>query len=264
MFYRSVVEGEQAMIEIKNSLKKYGSKTVIDKVSVTLEEGKLTAFIGSNGAGKSTLLSMASRLLKMTEGEIYIDGTELKNWNQEKLARKISILRQSNHMNLRLTIRELVNFGRYPYSRGKLTTEDHEKVDQALDYMGITAIQDKFLDELSGGQRQMAYIAMVIAQDTKYIFLDEPLNNLDMKHSVQIMKILRNLVDEKDKTVIIVIHDINFVSCYTDNIVALKDGRLIKSGPATEIIKSEVLSEIYDMHIDINQIQGKNICVYYI
>lgn len=251
------------MIDIKNALKKYGSKAVIDHVSVTLDEGKLTAFIGSNGAGKSTLISMASRLLKMNGGEIYIDGTELQHWNHEQLARKISILRQSNHMNLRLTIRELVSFGRYPYSKGNFTHEDLAQIDQALDYVGITAIQNRFLDELSGGQRQMAYIAMVIAQDTKYIFLDEPLNNLDMKHSVQIMKILRKLVDEMGKTVIIVIHDINFVSCYADNIVALKDGRLMKSGPSAQIINSEVLAEIYDMHIDISQIRGNNICVYY-
>nr|WP_092074642.1 ATP-binding cassette domain-containing protein [Dendrosporobacter quercicolus]NSL47603.1 ATP-binding cassette domain-containing protein [Dendrosporobacter quercicolus DSM 1736]SDN06571.1 iron complex transport system ATP-binding protein [Dendrosporobacter quercicolus] len=251
------------MIEIKNAFKKYGGKTVVDRVSVTLEEGKLTAFIGSNGAGKSTLISMASRLLKMNGGEIYIDGTELQRWNHEQLARKISILRQANHTNLRLTIRELVSFGRYPYSRGKLTAEDLAQIDQAIDYMGIAAIQDSFLDELSGGQRQMAYIAMVIAQDTKYIFLDEPLNNLDMKHSVQIMKILRNLVDEKGKTILIVIHDINFVSCYADHIVALKAGRLLKSGPTAEIIKPEVLAEIYDMHIDICQIRGNNICVYY-
>lgn len=251
------------MIDIKNALKKYGSKAVIDHVSVTLDEGKLTAFIGSNGAGKSTLISMASRLLKMNGGEIYIDGTELQHWNHEQLARKISILRQSNHMNLRLTIRELVSFGRYPYSKGNLTHEDLAQIDQALDYVGITAIQNRFLDELSGGQRQMAYIAMVIAQDTKYIFLDEPLNNLDMKHSVQIMKILRKLVDEMGKTVIIVIHDINFVSCYADNIVALRDGRLMKRGPSAQIINSEVLAEIYDMHIDISQIRGNNICVYY-
>ncbi|WP_144352042.1 ABC transporter ATP-binding protein [Sporomusa termitida] len=251
------------MIEIKNALKKYGSKTVVDRVSVTLEEGKLTAFIGSNGAGKSTLISMASRLLKMNGGKIYIDGTEMQQWSHEQLARQISILRQSNHLSLRLTIRELVSFGRYPYSQGKLTDEDYVKINQALDYMGIASIQDSFLDELSGGQRQMAYIAMVIAQDTKYIFLDEPLNNLDMKHSVKIMKILRKLVDEKDKTVVIVIHDINFVSCYADNIVALKNGRLVKSGPTAHIINSEVLAEIYDMHIDISRIRGNSICIYY-
>lgn len=251
------------MIEIVNVTKKYGNKTVVDDVSTTLKEGRLTAFIGSNGAGKSTLLSIISRLLKMDEGDVIIDGTRIKDWNQEALAKRISILRQTNHMNLRLTIRELVSFGRYPYSKGKLNEEDNEKIDEALSYTGISHIQDRYLDQLSGGQRQMAYIAMVIAQDTKYIFLDEPLNNLDMKHSVQIMKILKKLVKELNKTVIVVIHDINFVSCYADEILALRDGQLLKAGETKSIIHTEVLSEIYDMDIHINSIDGNNICVYY-
>src|SRR5690606_32944777 len=113
--------------------------------------------------------------------------------------------------------------------------EDELKITQAIEYMNLTDIQDKFIDELSGGQKQRAFIAMVIAQDTEYILLDEPLNNLDMKHSVQIMKILRRLVDELGKTVIIVLHDINFASVYSDRIVALKDGKLLKDGRTSEI-----------------------------
>lgn len=251
------------MIEIKEATKLYGGKAVVDAVSVVLQEGHLTAFIGSNGAGKSTLLSMISRLLKMDDGTIKIDEIELRQWDQEELAKKISVLRQTNHINLRLTIRELVSFGRYPYSKGNLNEQDHLKIDEALAYTGISDIQDRYLDQLSGGQRQMAYISMVIAQDTKYIFLDEPLNNLDMKHSVQLMKILRKLVDELGKTVIIVVHDINFVSCYADDILALRRGKLIKSGGVHEIINSRVLAEIYDMQIDISKVKGNDICVYY-
>lgn len=251
------------MIEIQKATKKYGSKTVVDNVTASLQEGRLTAFIGSNGAGKSTLLSMISRLMKMDGGIVTIDGTKVLDWEQEELAKRISILRQSNHMSLRLTVRELVSFGRYPYSKGKLNQKDNEKIDEALDYTSITQIQNRYLDQLSGGQRQMAYIAMVIAQDTKYILLDEPLNNLDMKHSVQIMKILRKLVEDRGKTVIIVIHDINFVSCYADDILALKGGKLIKAGEAKQVINPQVLYDIYGMPISINQIDGKDICVYY-
>lgn len=134
-------------------------------------------------------------------------------------------------MNVRLTIRELVSFGRFPYSQGNLTQEDWDKVDEALSFMELHEIENQFLDELSGGQRQRAFIAMVIAQDTEYILLDEPLNNLDMKHSVQIMKVLRRLVDELGKTVILVIHDINFASFYSDYVVALKNGEIIRQGP---------------------------------
>ena len=156
-------------------------------------------------------------------------------------------------MNVRLTIRELVSFGRFPHSRGRLTAEDLRIVDQAMEYMELMEMQHDYLDELSGGQRQRAFIAMVIAQDTDYILLDEPLNNLDMKHSVQIMKILRRLVDDLGKTVVIVLHDINFASVYSDRIVALKEGRVVKDGPTDEIINSDALKEIYDMDIPIKQ-----------
>lgn len=124
-------------------------------------------------------------------------------------------------------------------------------------------MQDKFLDQLSGGQQQRAFIAMVIAQDTEYVLLDEPLNNLDMKHSVQIMKVLRRLADELGKTVIIVIHDINFASCYSDYIVALKDGKVVHNGPTEQVINSKVLKEIYDMDIEIQSINDNKICVYF-
>ena len=155
-------------------------------------------------------------------------------------AKRVAILKQANHLNVRLTVRELVSFGRYPYSKGRLNEEDDKFVDQALEYMNLTDMQDKFLDELSGGQKQRAFISMVIAQDTEYILLDEPLNNLDMKHSVQIMKILRKLVDELGKTVVIVLHDINFASVYSDRIVALKDGRLVKDGPTMRLLTQKL------------------------
>ena len=181
----------------------------------------------------------------------------------DAFAKRVAILKQSNHLNIRLTIRELVSFGRYPYSKGRLNAEDEKFVDQALEYMNLTDMQHKYLDELSGGQKQRAFISMVIAQDTEYILLDEPLNNLDMKHSVQIMKILRKLVDELGKTVVIVLHDINFASVYSDRIVALKDGRLVKDGPTSEIINSEALREVYDMHIPVQEQDGCRICVYF-
>lgn len=136
-------------------------------------------------------------------------------------------------------------------------------MDEAIQYMNLEDIQHNYLDELSGGQRQRAFIAMVIAQDTEYILLDEPLNNLDMKHSVQIMKILRKLVDELGKTVVIVLHDINFASVYSDNIVALKDGRVVKNGSTNDIINSDALKEIYDMDIPVQEQDGCRICVYF-
>jgi iron complex transport system ATP-binding protein len=251
------------VIKVKALSKFYGKKSVVADVTVDILPGKITSFIGPNGAGKSTLLSMVSRLLDADTGEVLIDQTDVKKMKSNDFAKRVSILKQSNYMNVRLTIRELVSFGRFPYSKGRLTDEDEKIVDQSLAYMDLNDMQDSYLDELSGGQRQRAFIAMVIAQDTEYILLDEPLNNLDMKHSVQIMKILRRLVDELGKTVVIVLHDINFASVYSDQIVAMKDGKVVKNGPTKEIIQSDALKEIYDMDIPIQEMNNCRICVYF-
>ncbi|MFD2657006.1 ABC transporter ATP-binding protein [Gracilibacillus thailandensis] len=251
------------MIEIKRLTKQFGKKSVVDDVSVAIQPGTITSFIGPNGAGKSTLLSMVSRLLDADTGEVLLDKNNVKKWKSTEFAKRVSILRQANYINVRLTVRELVAFGRYPYSKGRLNAEDNRFVDQAMEYMNLTDMEDQFLDELSGGQKQRAFIAMVIAQDTDYILLDEPLNNLDMKHSVQIMKILRKLVNELGRTVVIVLHDINFASVYSDQIVALKNGKLVKNGPTNDIINSDALREIYDMDIPIQEQDGCRICVYF-
>ncbi|KNH15884.1 iron ABC transporter ATP-binding protein [Priestia megaterium] len=251
------------MVEVTNVSKTYGEKTVLEKTSVVIPKGKITSFIGPNGAGKSTLLSIMSRLIKADSGSISIEGKNIETIDSSDLAKKMSILKQSNQLNIRLSVRELVNFGRFPYSKGRLTKSDEQAVDQALSYMKLEGIQDKYLDELSGGQCQRAFIAMVIAQDTEYIFLDEPLNNLDMKHSVEIMKLLKRLVEDLGKTIVIVIHDINFASVYSDYIVALKNGEVIREGPTETIIQTSVLKDIYDMDIPIETVNGQRICVYF-
>lgn len=251
------------MIEVKNLVKKYGGIKVVDEVSLCIPEGKITSLIGPNGAGKSTLLSMISRLIKKDAGEIYVDGKELDLWNSQALSKKISILRQNNHIDLKLTIKELVSFGRFPYTQGNLTVEDWEIVDRSIRYLQLSEIQDKYLHELSGGQRQRAYLAMVIAQDTDYIFLDEPLNNLDLHHAVEIMKILRSLVQNLGKTVVLVIHDINIASCYSDYIVAMQDGRIAKEGGQDVIMNQAVLKDIYKLDFHIGRINDQKVCVYY-
>lgn len=251
------------MISVRNLTKRYDTKEVVKDVTLNIEKGVITSFIGPNGAGKSTLLSMISRLMESSGGDVQIDGISLGNWKSKDLAKKISILRQSNNLNMKLTVRELIAFGRFPYSRGNLTEEDNRYIDQAIDYLKLSDIEDSYINELSGGQKQRAYIAMVIAQDTEYILLDEPLNNLDMKHAVEIMKILRNIVDELGKTVVIVIHDINFASCYSDRIVALQDGEIKYHDDTDKIINAKVLNEVFDMEFNVHHLGGKKICTYY-
>jgi iron complex transport system ATP-binding protein len=251
------------VIEVRNVTKKYGDKAVVDHVSLTIAKGGITSFIGPNGAGKSTLLSMISRLLTRDGGDILIDGQEIGKTKSQELAKKIAILKQENQVNVRLTVRELVSFGRFPYSQGRLTPTDWKFVDEAIHYMELESLEHRYLDQLSGGQRQRAFVAMVLCQDTDYILLDEPLNNLDMKHSVQIMRVLRRMVTELGKTIVLVLHDINFASCHSDTIVALKEGRVIQQGPPADIIETNALRAIYDMDIPIEQIDGNRIGIYF-
>lgn len=251
------------MIELIDVVKKYNGVPVVDEVSLTIPEGKVTALIGPNGAGKSTLLSVMSRLIKKDGGEVIIDGKEIGLWDNQELSRRISILRQNNQTDLKLTIKELVSFGRFPYTQGNLGPEDWEIIDRSLAYLQLTDIQDKYLHQLSGGQRQRAYLAMVLAQDTKYIYLDEPLNNLDMQHAVEIMRILRSLVQDLDKTVVLVIHDINIAACYADYIVAMQNGRVAKDGDQDVIMNQSVLKGIYNLDFHIGNINNQRVCVYY-
>lgn len=251
------------MIQVNNIVKSYDDQTILNGIDLVLPKEKIIAFIGSNGTGKSTLLSIIGRTLNKDKGEVYIDNQELSTWKNIQLAKRLSILQQSQQTMMRLTIQELVEFGRFPHSQGKLNNEDHLKIDEAIDYLGLDHLRHRYLDELSGGQRQLAYIAMTLAQDSEYIFLDEPLNNLDMKHAIQIMKVLRRLVNELHKTILIVIHDINFVSYYSDYIIALKNGKIIAKGDKDEVLTSSVLKEIYDIDIDIQEIDGKKFCLYF-
>lgn len=251
------------MIEIKNISKQYNNKVVLDDVSLNIRDQAITTFIGANGAGKSTLLSIMSRLVEQDKGSIIIDGKDIDQWDNKELSKKISILRQTNNINMRLTIEELVSFGRFPHSNGRLSEKDQEIIARSLSYLKLEDIKDKYLDQLSGGQRQRAYIAMVMAQDTEYIFLDEPLNNLDMKHSVEIMQILQDLVRDFNKTIVIVIHDINFASKYSDYIVALKDGKLIEDGHTNKIIDKSILKNIFDLDFHIQTTDDMKLCVYY-
>lgn len=252
------------MIQAIDVSKRYGTKYAVNNVSVDIKKQRITSLIGPNGAGKSTLLSMISRLSPMDAGDVLIEGRSVKTWNSTELAREIAILKQSNNLSLRLSVRDLIAFGRFPYSQGTLKQSDLDHIERAIDYMNLGDIQHKFLDELSGGERQRAFIAMVVAQDTNYVLLDEPLNNLDMRHSVQIMQVLRQLVDDLGKTVVLVLHDINFASSYSDDIVAMKDGQLIAHGAVNEIVEQNVLQQVYDMDFNIQEIDRCRVCLYFV
>ncbi|MEV6818056.1 ABC transporter ATP-binding protein [Nocardiopsis dassonvillei] len=251
------------MIELTDLTKTYGSQTVLDDVSLRIERGGVTSIIGPNGAGKSTMLTIIGRLLRADGGRVTVDGMDVATTPGRDLARRLSILRQENRFTARLTVRDLVGFGRYPHSRGRLTAECREQIEAALGFLDLVPLADRFLDELSGGQRQRAYVAMVLCQDTDYVLLDEPLNNLDMKHAVSMMGQIRRAADALGRTVVIVIHDINFASAYSDRIVAMRDGRVVHTGTPEEIMTPEVLRDVFDLDVRVEEVAGSRIGVYY-
>lgn len=250
-------------MNVVDLIKKYDGKAVVDSVTFEIPKGKVLSLIGPNGAGKSTVMGMISRLIAKDEGIINFEDKDLSKWKSKELAKKLAILTQHNNIQMKLTVRELVAFGRFPYSGSRLTVEDNEMIDKAIAYMELNEFEDKFIDELSGGQRQRAYIAMVIAQDTEYVLLDEPTNNLDIYHASNLMRTVRRLCDELCKTVILVLHEINYASFYSDYICAFKDGKIAKFGTVDEVINKEVLSAIYDVDFEIIKIDGKPLSVYY-
>ncbi|MGE8645785.1 ABC transporter ATP-binding protein [Acinetobacter vivianii] len=251
-------------IELKNLSKSYQQQRVVNALSLTIAKGQFTAFIGPNGAGKSTVLSMMSRLIEADQGQVLLDGQDLQQMKSADIAKKLAILKQSNHTELRLSIEDLVAFGRFPYSQGRLTQEDREVIDRSIAYMDLEPLRHRQISELSGGQRQRAYIAMILAQDTEYILLDEPLNNLDMKHSSQIMRVLKDLAENHGKSIIVVIHDINFASVYADHIIAMKEGELVYQGHPQQLMDEHILQDIFDFHIPIQQVQQHKLGLYFI
>ncbi|MFI3250886.1 MAG: ATP-binding cassette domain-containing protein [Eubacteriales bacterium] len=250
-------------MNIKSIDKSFGPKQVVSDVSFEIPKNKLTSLIGPNGAGKSTVLNMITRLIARDNGQILIDDQDIADYKAKELSKRLAILTQTNHITMKLSVRELVAFGRFPHSGSHLRAEDYEYVDKAIAYMELEEFQDRFIDELSGGQRQRAYIAMVIAQDTEYVFLDEPTNNLDIYHSSNMMKLCRRLCDELGKTVILVLHEINFASSYSDYIGAFLDGKLHKFGTVDEVMNKEVLKELYKVDFEIMQINDRPVAMYY-
>ncbi|GMA31407.1 iron ABC transporter ATP-binding protein [Litorihabitans aurantiacus] len=251
------------MITLTDVCKSYGDTRALGPVDLEIPRGGITALVGPNGAGKSTMLTIVGRLLGADRGRVEVGGLDVARARSRDLATVLSVLRQENHFVTRLTVRQLVSMGRFPHSQGRMTAHDVAQVEDALAFLDVTALADRFLDELSGGQRQRAYVAMVLAQDTDYVLLDEPLNNLDMAHAVAMMGHLRRAADELGRTIVIVVHDVNFAAAYADRIVAMADGEISHVGTPEQIMVPEILSEVFATPVDVLHHDGRPLAVYY-
>ncbi|MCT4778630.1 MULTISPECIES: iron ABC transporter ATP-binding protein [Exiguobacterium] len=250
------------MIQLEQVQKSYSNDVQIGPINLDIPKAGFTSLIGPNGAGKSTTLMMIGRLLDLDAGQIQVAGMDVSSTKSKDLAKIVTILRQENHFVTRLTVRQLAGFGRFPYSKGRLTQEDERIISKYIDFLDLTELEHRYLDELSGGQRQRAYVAMVLCQETEYVLLDEPLNNLDIARSVQMMEYLRHVADEFGRTIVTVLHDINFAAKYSDRICAMKDGNIAAFGTVEEIMDADILSDIFETKLEIIQGPYGPIAVY--
>lgn len=252
------------MITIRNVSFHIGTRPILDNISLDIPEGGITALIGPNGAGKSTLLSFMARLQPLVHGNISYAGKDIKTTPTAELARTLSILTQENSIMSRITVRDLLMFGRYPYHQGRPTAECRRIVNGAIEEFHLQDFADRYLTELSGGQRQRAMIAMVFCQRTDYVLLDEPLNNLDMYHARSLMQILRRLTDEHKRTTVVVLHDINQAAAYADHVVAMKNGQVAMQGKPDDIFTAANIKTLFDMDVSVLDHQSKKLIVHHI
>jgi iron complex transport system ATP-binding protein len=230
-----------------------GQPPVVDGESIRVPVGQITALIGPNGSGKSTLLKTLARQLVPEAGRVILDGRDIATLASPELARKLGILFQENFAPSDLTIEELAYHGRHPHRRifEALTPADRDAVEEALRLADLTALRHRQLRELSAGQRQLAWIAMALAQAPHYLFLDEPTTFLDLAHQFDVMDLVRRLNRELGKTIVLVMHDLNLAARYADHIFALRDGHIIASGVPTEVLTVETLRRVFDVETHI-------------
>lgn len=252
------------MITIRNVSYRIGTRPILDNVSLDIPEGGITALVGPNGAGKSTLFSFMARLRPLESGSIAYRGKNLAGTPTAELARTLSILTQENSIMSRITVRDLLMFGRYPYHQGRPTAECRRIVNGAIEEFHLQDLSDRYLTELSGGQRQRAMIAMVFCQSTDYVLLDEPLNNLDMYHARSLMQILQKLTREHKRTTVAVLHDINQAAAYADHVVAMKNGQVAMQGKPDDIFTAANIKTLFDMDVSVLDHQGKKLIVHHI
>ncbi|MGE0283379.1 MAG: ABC transporter ATP-binding protein [Rhizobiaceae bacterium] len=251
------------MIEIADVTHKLGGVVVLDDISLTLPAGGVTALIGPNGAGKSTLLSLVARLQPLQRGQIRVAGLAVDSTPGRDLARVMAILRQDTGPATRLRVEELVSFGRFPHSQGRLTSEDRHIILATMERFDLTDLAGRFLDTLSGGQRQRAWVAMVFCQGTDYVLLDEPLNNLDLYHARSLMQTLTRVATESGRTVVVVLHDVNHAAAYADRVVAMKSGRIVAAGPTNDVLTPAILEDVYGFRMDVVVIGGRRLVLHH-
>jgi ABC-type cobalamin/Fe3+-siderophores transport system ATPase subunit len=243
----------------------YGAVKVLNNISLSIPDGRITALIGANGSGKSTLLKALGRIMQPTGGTVYLDGVDISSLTGKSVARTLALLPQSPISPEGLTIRQLCRFGRHPH-KGILsphTRHDEEVVQAALSATKLTGLSERSLDRLSGGQRQRAWIAMSLAQETPILLLDEPTTYLDIAHQLEILELLKELNQTLGRTIVMVVHDLNHATQYADHIIAISDGTVHATGDPAAVLTTELIRKVYgvDSLVIPHPVTGKPLCL---
>lgn len=239
------------------------SKLILEAESCCIQEGKMNVIIGKNGSGKSTLFKALCRQLALKEGSVFVDGVRMDKLKQTDLAKQIGMLFQENFAPAGLTVRELVSYGRYSHSKlmETLSREDWAAVDFALETTGASKFSSFDVSQLSSGQKQLAWIAMLVAQGAKYLFLDEPTTYLDLKNQFEVLDCLKTLNKDYGKTIVMILHDLNLAFQYADYVIMMKDWKIAGSGSAEDMLDEKLLSSLFDIQVKVIKASGKTYCI---
>ena len=243
------------MISAKNLKAGYEEKIIIEDLSIRVNKGEVVSIIGPNGCGKSTLLKTLSRLIKPIGGNIYIENKDIKTMKNKNISQKICLLSQHNNAPMDLTVEELVYFGRIPHKRWyeTKTQEDKEIVNWAIENTGLKKYQYTPIGSLSGGERQRAYIAQALCQKPDVLLLDEPTTYLDISYQLEVMELVRTINEKFDITIVMVLHELNQASKYSDRLIIMKSGSIVCDGEPNKIINKDIIKKVYNIECDIDK-----------
>lgn len=254
-----------AILSGENLYISYEAVSVIEDISLSIPEGKVTILIGANGCGKSTLLKSLSRLIKPTKGMVYLDGKEIHKQSSKDVAKKLGILPQGPQAPAGLTVKELCHYGRHPHKTflSKPSREDDETVRWSLEATGMLEFKDRPLEALSGGHRQRAWISMALAQGTDLLLLDEPTTYLDLAHQIEVLELLKELNENFGRTIVMVLHDLNQAARYADHLISIAKGKIYKEGKAEDIFTEKMILDVFGLECCIikDPVVGKLMCV---
>lgn len=245
----------QTAFRMENLASGYEQVRVFEGLNLTIEEGKVTTIIGPNGCGKSTLLKTIGRILKKQQGTVYLQDQNMQNLSTKDIAKKLAILSQTPIAPGQLKVEELIAYGRYPHRNNvnRLTKKDEEMIEWALNVTNTMAYRNRELAQLSGGQRQRVWLAMALAQETNILLLDEPTTYLDMAHQLEVLEIVKHLNEQHRCTIVMVLHDINHAARYSDHLIAMRQGAVMKTGTPEEILCTDVMRNVFHINARIMQ-----------